>query len=348
MKNLKIFCVNFDLLLSNKNEEIPICSIIIGDFNARISNWWKNDITNSVGQELDSLTSSAGYSQIIDKATHIVNNSMSCIDFIFCPCGTPELIFIRVDKNQLRSSTRIGTSTSFISLIYIDDLPDGITSICKIFADDTSKNINRSVNELNCDLEKVSNWAYQWKMQFNPDPNKQANEVIFSRKSNSNSFPYPPVKFNENNITKCSYQKHLGIVLDLKLNCNTHIDQKIKKCNKLIGLMKRLSVNLPRSALLTIYKSFIRPHLEYGDILYDKPDNESFQNKIEKVQYKACLAITGAIQGTSREKLYEELGLHSLVERRRSNKLILFYKIVNGLVLLYKWFNLYSYLNFTS
>ena len=111
--------------------------------------------------------------------------------------------------------------------------------------------------------------------------------------------------------------------------------------------MKRLLVNLPRSALLTIYKSFIRQHLEYGDILYDKPDNENFQNKIEKVQYmgiKACLAITGAIQGTSREKLYEELGLHSLVERRRCNKLIFFYKTVNGLLPDY----LYSYLNFAS
>ena len=108
--------------------------------------------------------------------------------------------------------------------------------------------------------------------------------------------------------------------------------------------MKRLSVNLPQSALLTIYKSFIRPHLEYGDILYDKPDNESFQNKIEKVQYKACLAITGAIQGISREKLYEALGLHSLVERRRRNKLIFFYKTVNGLLPDY----LYSYLNFAS
>ena len=69
-------------------------------------------------------------------------------------------------------------------LIYKND-PDGITSICKILADDTSlfskvQDINRSANELNCDLEKVSNWAYQWKMQFNLDPNKQANEVIFS------------------------------------------------------------------------------------------------------------------------------------------------------------------------
>ena len=90
-------------------------------------------------------------------------------------------------------------------------------------------------------------------MQFNPNPNKQANEVIFSQKSNSNSFPYPPVKFNENNITKCSDQKHLGIVLDSKPNFNAHIDQKIKNCNKLIGLLKRFSVNLPRSALLTIF-----------------------------------------------------------------------------------------------
>ena len=71
--------------------------------------------------------------------------------------------------------------------------------------------------------------------------------------------------------------------------------------------MKRLSVNFLRSAFLTIYKSFIRPHLEFGDILYDKPDNENSENKIEKVQYNACLAITGAIQRTSREKLYEEL-----------------------------------------
>ena len=77
----------------------------------------------------------------------------------------------------------------------------------KIFADDTSlfsklQNINKSANELNRDLEKVSNWAYQWRMQFNPDPNKQANKVILSQKSNSNSFLYLPANFNESSITK--------------------------------------------------------------------------------------------------------------------------------------------------
>ena len=101
---------------------------------------------------------------------------------------------------------------------------------------------------------------------------------------------------------------------------------------------------MPRNALLTIYKPFIRPHLDYSDILYDNRNNENFQSKLEKVQYRACLARTGAIKGTSRERLYNELGLHSLITRRWRSKLIFFYKIVNGLLPEY----LHSYLNFPS
>ena len=65
-------------------------------------------------------------------------------------------------------------------------------------------------------MEKISQWAYQWKMQFNPDPNKQANEVIFFRKSNSANVFHPSIKFNNNSIAKCPSQKHLEIVLDSK------------------------------------------------------------------------------------------------------------------------------------
>ena len=146
----------------------------------------------------------------------------------------------------------------------------------------------------------------------------------FSRKSNASNLTYPSVKLNNINITRCFHQKHLGIVLDSKSNFNIHFAQKIKKCNKLIGLMKRLSINLPRDALLTIYQLFIRPHLDYGDVLYDNPNNENFQSKSEKVQYRACLAIIGTIKGTSRETLSNELGLHSLIRRLWRNKLIFF------------------------
>ena len=81
---LKKFCANFDIFLNNIYDELLLCSIVTGDFNARCSRWWKNDITNLQGQELDSLALSAGYNQIIDKPTHVINTSMSCIDVIFC------------------------------------------------------------------------------------------------------------------------------------------------------------------------------------------------------------------------------------------------------------------------
>ena len=84
---------------------------------------------------------------------------------------------------------------------------------------------------------------------------------------------------------------------------------------------------MPGNALLTIYKSFVWPHLDYGDIVYDQPKNQSFSNKIEAVQYNAALAITNAIKGTSRTKLYKELGIESLSFRRWFRRLCTFYKI---------------------
>ena len=84
---------------------------------------------------------------------------------------------------------------------------------------------------------------------------------------------------------------------------------------------------LPRAALITIYKAFIRPHLDYGDILYDQAYNMSFHQKLESIQYNACLAITGTIRGTSKEKLYQEIRLASLQLRRWYRKLGMFYKI---------------------
>lgn len=132
--------------------------------------------------------------------------------------------------------------------------------------------------------------AHQRKMQFNPDHSKQSKEVIFSKKSKYIS--YPPASFYNNEIKKMPQQKHVGVVLDSKLNFNNHIDHKIqiKKCNELIELIKRLSTSLPKSDLLTIYKSFGRCHLDFGHILHDKPRNQNFKNKIEKRQYRAFLS----------------------------------------------------------
>ena len=84
---------------------------------------------------------------------------------------------------------------------------------------------------------------------------------------------------------------------------------------------------LSRQALVTICKAFVRPHLDYGDVLYDQAFNNSFHTKMESIQYNACLAITGAIRGTSRAKIYQELGLEFLQFRCWYRKFCLLYKI---------------------
>ena len=78
---------------------------------------------------------------------------------------------------------------------------------------------------------------------------------------------------------------------------------------------------------VTIYKSFIRPHLDYADTIYDQPNNDSFKNKLERIQYNAALTVTGAIRGTSRDKTYKELGLEYLQSRRSLHSLCTFHKI---------------------
>ena len=93
----------------------------------------------------------------------------------------------------------------------------------------------------------------------------------------------PTVLFNNIPVQHSTFQKHLGVYLDGKRNFNTDITEKLVKASKVIGVIKSLFKSLPRNVLLTIYKSFVRPHLDYGDIVYDRPNNESFISKLEQV-----------------------------------------------------------------
>ena len=135
-------------------------------------------------------------------------------------------------------------------------------------------------------------------MLFNPDPINPVEEVLFSRKNQIQN--HPAIYLNNVQVERSSYQKHLGIILDEKRNFKQHIDSTISKVNKGIAVIKKLQHISPRKSLITIYKAFLRPLLDYGDIIYDEPLNVSFCEKIESVQYKAALAFAGPIQGTSR------------------------------------------------
>ena len=179
-------------------------------------------------------------------------------------------------------------------LIYTNDLPNGLKSSPKPFADNSSlfstmQNITINSISLKHDLSEISEFAVQCKMNFNPD--------LFSQKISSN--PYITSYFNDNIVHQVQIQKHGGLLLDQKVSLDEHFQCIFTKTCKIIGLIRKLQPVLSRTALLTIYKSFLRLHLGYGDIIYDCVFNESFQNKLESVQCNATLAITGAIRGSS-------------------------------------------------
>ena len=94
----------------------------------------------------------------------------------------------------------------------------------------------------------------------------------------------------------------------MKLTFKLYIKEKISKAMRGIGIINKLSNVLPRKSLITMYKSFVRTHLDYGDLIYDQPNNESFCQQTESIWYNASLAINGAIKGASRSKLYNRVG----------------------------------------
>ena len=120
----------------------------------------------------------------------------------------------------------------------------------------------------------ISKWAHNWKMLFNPDPNKPAQEVLFSRKKQVQI--HPAISLNIIQVERAPYQKYLVLILDEKLNFKQHIVSAISKVNKGISIIKKLRNSLPRKSLITIYKAFLRPLIDYGDIIYDQPQNGPF------------------------------------------------------------------------
>ena len=218
-------------------------------------------------------------------------------------------------------------------LAYINDLTDNILSDMRLFADDSSlftcvKGINQSHDKLNKDLETITSWAYQRKMVFNPDITKQAIEDIFSCKDKKPD--HPELTFNGIPIARKTFTKHLGVYLDSRLNFSKHIKEKVAIAMKGISFLKMLSKYVNRNVLSLSYKMYIRPHLDYGDVIYHN-QRADLMDLVERVQYKAALIVSGCWQGTSRSKLYEELGWESLSNRRWLRRLIVFYKIKNGL-----------------
>ena len=134
-------------------------------------------------------------------------------------------------------------------------------------------------------------------MSFNPDPSKQAVEILFTQKRNS--IYHPPLFSNNQIVKKVPEHKHLGLILYPQLFFSKHITEKIATARRGIGLLKYLSSYTPTNSLNQIYKTYVRPHLDYCDIIYHIPSKStstestvnlhSLMRSVESTQYQAGL-----------------------------------------------------------
>ena len=121
------------------------------------------------------------------------------------------------------------------------------------------------------------------------------------------------------------HHKHIGLILDETLNFAEHIKEALIKARRgirflskyvhHIGIIRFLSKYVHHDVLDQMYKLYVRPHLDYGDVVYHN-QNSSLVSKLESTQYAAALAVSGAWRGTNTEKLFEEIGWEYLAHRR--------------------------------
>lgn len=187
-----------------------------------------------------------------------------------------------------------------------------ISNNLRLFADDTSiyvivDNDTQAVtNSLVSDLDKICKWSDIWAVDFNPSKTKN---LDFSRKNIS----HPPVQFGVHGpfIQKVDSHIHLGVNLQYDGGWKQHINSIHEKACIRLNLLKLVKYKLCRCSLKKIYFSFIRPVLEYADIVWDNCYDREVK-LLEDIQVTAARIISGLRSNSSRSALYDELGIDLL------------------------------------
>ena len=215
-------------------------------------------------------------------------------------------------------------------LTYINDLPNGLTSIVKLFADDTLL-YGVVVDDSDCDnlqddLNKLEIWQHEWQMQFNPS---KCNIICISNKQRP---PQRTYFFCGSKLEQVDSASYLGITVNSKLKWSEHISSISSKASRSLGLIKRNLWNCPRKVRETAYTSIVRPKLEYASASWD-PHFKKDISVLERVQRKAArFCLQNFNKTASVTHMLSDLNWDTLGTRRKKNRLTLMYKLSHNLV----------------
>ena len=211
-------------------------------------------------------------------------------------------------------------------VIFINDMPDAVKhNFCKLFADDCKlygKVDAKSDNLVQADLKLLEEWSRIWQLPFNA---KKCKVMHFGYNN-----PKLPYVLNDQELDMTTSEKDLGVMVDDELKFHVHTAAATKKANQILGVIKRTYQTRDANTISTLFKSMVRPHLEYGNAIWG-PCYMGDLKLVEGVQRRATKLIPNLHDLPYEERL-EALQLPSMEYRRKRGDMIQMFKIMNGLV----------------
>ncbi|XP_071123950.1 uncharacterized protein [Mytilus edulis] len=272
--------------------------------------------------------------EIIDMINILDPNKASGPDVIshrmlkICPDKVAIPLQIIFNKSLSQSGVPQGSVLGpLLFIIYINDIAEQLTSLCRLFADDTSFSYSGHDEELiqsvvSRDLRQLDEWSRKWLMSFNPE---KTEIMMFSNNEIQN------LNFTMNNkeIPIVRSHKHLGVTFRSDAKWNNHVENILNSVKKHLNILRKLKYQLSRQNLEKLYLVFIRPIFEYATEVWDNC-GKGYSIKLEQLQLEAARIVTGLPVYTHSETVLKEVGWETLEERRKRRKLQLFYKIQNN------------------
>lgn len=214
-----------------------------------------------------------------------------------------------------------------LALLYLNDLSDKTENDALFYADDTSLYISyprdsqQHIQTLQNDLDTISQYGDDWAITFNA--NKTIQQTFTNRLNNQD----PKLSFNGQNIPSTTSHKHLGLTISTDLHFHQHVNDIIKKVNMHLGPIYPIAKFLPRHILNDLYATYIRPHFDYCDIIYDGNLTVTDASRLQILQNRCARLVTGTLYRTSTDALLKDLGWERLKQRRLIHKLLFFHRL---------------------
>jgi hypothetical protein len=192
-----------------------------------------------------------------------------------------------------------------------------------MFADDTClfidlDNPEEAARLINEDLEAINQWSNKWLVKFSAPKTK---EMLISQKRDN--AVHPPIILNGVTVDQVKSHKHLGVTLKDDLKWDKHVEDMTNKAKKRLAVMSGLKFKLDRRSLETMYCAFVRPILEYGDILWDSPgESDHLLDELDTIQNNAARVVSGATARCTTASLTTELCWQPLKSRRKDHRLL--------------------------